>query len=135
MILEAKSIEVTTITGDQEIRRILQEEAALVVPAFACHYDGFANDVFSEYANPSILRPASVRKAKLRSELTAYFYNEDADASAVAHPPPADALLDFESVRCLPAAGDYYIGWTMYDRADAEENVTAWVGARQVAYV
>src|SRR5262249_21300816 len=79
MTVEEKSVEVTTITGDHEIQRILQQEAALVVPAFACQYDGFVNDVFSEYANPSILRPASVRKAQLRSELSAYFYNEDAD--------------------------------------------------------
>src|SRR5690242_1126425 len=132
MTVEEKLIEVTVISGEREIRHILQQEAALVLPAFACRYDGFVNDVFSEYANPSILRPPSVREAQLRSELFAYFYNEDADANAVAHPPAADVLFDFESVRCLPAAGEYYIGWTMYDRADAEENVTAWVGAHRV---
>jgi len=63
MTRQEELTEAITISGDRKIAWILAQEAAVSYPAFACSYDGFVNDVFSEYANPSILRPPSVRQA------------------------------------------------------------------------
>jgi hypothetical protein len=123
MAAEETLAEVTIVTGDAAIAQILKQQAALVIPAFAWRYDGFVNDVFSEYANPSILRPPSVRKAQLCSELSAYFYREDVDEQTAAQAPPMDERFDLRTVRCLPAAGNYYVGWTMYDDADVQKEI------------
>lgn len=125
---------VTIISGDREVAAIVKG-AALVFPALAGHYDGFMNDVSSEYANPSLVRPRSVRQAQLTSEVTVRFYCEDVDAQMLIQPRDEEALFDFTATRCLPGAGHYYVGWTMYDDADFEENLTAWVGVHKVAYV
>src|SRR4051794_28949067 len=135
MSLQEKLMDVTTISGDLEIAKIINEKAVFVFPALACHYDGFANDVFSEYANPSIVRPRSVRNAALSSTLTAYFYREDADTSSPPQPPYEKALFNSKTARFMPEYGEYHVGWTMYDEAGFDENVTAWVGANKVAYI
>lgn len=129
-----------TVVGDREIARILDQETVVSYPAIACRYDGFVDDVFSEYANPSIVRSPSVRQARIRSELSARFDGGEDRAEGpatgeISLPESEQVRHDFYQVRHLPRAGDYYIGWTMYDTAGAPENVTVWLGAQEVAYV
>ncbi|MGQ9555645.1 MAG: exo-rhamnogalacturonan lyase family protein [Anaerolineae bacterium] len=128
--------EVAVVTGDKEIVRLLAQEDAIVYPAYYCRYDGFANDVFSEYANPSIVRPASVRQARLQSRVDISFFHEAGDL-AWEHPLEGQERLYHSSVRArlFKEPGTYYVGWTMYDQAGGEEAITVWLGARKVAYV
>ena len=57
------------ISGDEAIERVLSQQGAVVMPASAFRLDGFVNDTFSEYVNPSIYRPASVCNAGISSNL------------------------------------------------------------------
>ena len=92
------------VSGDARIAGLLAD--AIVIPAFACkNLDGFVNDTFTEYANASVYRPASVRKARLVSELR-------------------------EVTR---AHGRFYLGFTMYATDRADEAIEIWFGHRQVA--
>ncbi len=136
MATKDASLGAVIIAGDRRIAGILSQEGSIVYPAYACRYDGFVNDVFSEYANPSVVRPASVRKARLVSELSATFSREAGDL-AYAHPLEGQERLFHTEVpaRLFEEAGTYYCGWTMYDQAGAEENLTVWLGARQIATV
>ena len=93
------------IADDRRIEGLLAREDTVVMAAYACRFDGFANDTFTEYANPSIHRPDSVRKAKLQSTISATIYQR----------------------------GWYYLGFTMYATAGAEEPMEIWVGHRQIA--
>ena len=93
------------ISGDERIQGLLQREDSVVVPAFSCRLDGFVNDTFSEYANPSVLRPSSVARARLESTLRNTVYQ----------------------------AGGYYLGFTMYTGAGFEESVEIWIGHRKMA--
>ena len=136
MEADSQLCEVVVVTGDDEIRRLLSHEGAIVYPAYCCRYDGFVNDVFSEYANPSIVRPRSVREARLQSVLEVSFFHEAGDLAAD-HPLEGHERLYHSSVpaRLFKEPGNYYVGWTMYDRAGEEEGVTVWLGARKVAHV
>jgi hypothetical protein len=133
---DSQLCEVIVVTGEDEIWRLLSHEGAIVYPAYCCRYDGFVNDVFSEYANPSIVRPRSVREAQLQSVLEVSFFHEAGDLAAD-HPLEGHERLYHSSVpaRLFKEPGSYYVGWTMYDRAGEEEGVTVWLGARKVAYV
>ena len=92
------------VSGDVRIDGLLAD--ATVRPAFACkHLDGFVNDTFTEYANASVYRPASVRKARL-----------------------ASLLREIARVK-----GPHYLGFTMYASAEYDEAIEMWVGHRQVA--
>ena len=92
------------ISGDARIAGLLAD--AVVIPAFACkNLDGFVNDTFTEYANASVYRPASVQKARLVSELR-------------------------EVIR---VRGRFYLGFTMYATARADEAIEIWFGHRLVA--
>ena len=93
------------VSGDARIADLLARERTIVIPAYACRLDGFVNDTFTEYANPSIYRPASVCRARLVSTLQ-------------------------EVVR---ATGNYYLGFTMYAAAGYDEPVEMWIGHRPVA--
>lgn len=127
---------VVVISGDREIACALSQEGAIIYPAYSCYYDGFVNDVMTEYANPSIYRPPSVRRARLQSQVSLRFERE-ADDLAFAHPMEGQERLFHSSIksRLFERPGTYYVGWTMYDQNGAEENLTVWLGPRQVAYV
>ena len=92
-----------TVSGDARIAGLLDD--AIVIPAFACRLDGFVNDTFTEYANASVYRPASVCKARLVSELR----------------------------DVIRVSGPFYLGFTMYATAGVDEAIEVWFGHRQVA--
>ena len=81
------------VSGDARIAQMLARDGTVVIPAYACRFDGFVNDTFTEYANPSIYRPASVCRARLVSTVQ-------------------------DVVR---ASGGYYLGFTMYTTAGHDE--------------
>ena len=93
------------VSGDERIETLLKQKDTVVQPAFACRFDGFVNDTFTEYANPSIYRPSSVCKAKLVSTIT-------------------------DTVR---NAGNYHLGFTMYTTAGQHEAIDIYIGHRHVA--
>ncbi|MBQ41915.1 MAG: hypothetical protein CME15_05600 [Gemmatimonadetes bacterium] len=93
------------VSGDDRIDRIVDSADTVAVPAFSCRLDGFVNDTFSEYANPSVYRPASVCRAGLVS-----------------------ILQDTARVR-----GSYCLGFTMYATAGVSEVIDLWIGHRRVA--
>ena len=93
------------VSGDDRIARIVDSADTVAVPAFSCRLDGFVNDTFSEYANPSVYRPASVCRAGLVS-----------------------ILQDTARVR-----GSYCLGFTMYATAGVSEVIDLWIGHRRVA--
>lgn len=136
MKTDDRPIDAISVVGDRFIRDILAQEGAIIYPAYACRYDGFVNDVFSEYTNPSVLRPNSVRRARLESSLTAIF-SQEANEKAHAHPLEGQERLFHSSIgaRLFSGAGTYYVGWTMYDVAGADENMTVWLGAHQLGRV
>ncbi len=94
-----------SLSGDARIERLLED--AVVIPAFTCRLDGFTNDTVTEYANASVIRPPSVCRAGLVSELR-------------------------DVVRSR-RRGRYYLGFTMYAAAGADEAVDIWIGHRCVA--
>jgi len=122
-------LDALTVTGDRIIAHILSEEGVVIYPAYSCRYDGFVNDVLTEYTNPSIFRPPSVRQARLQSQLTASF--------ALGCPLEGLQRPVAGSVGARPFSqpAECYVGWTMYDDADSEESLTVWLGARRVAHV
>jgi hypothetical protein len=93
------------ISGDGRIETLLKQKDTVVQPASSCRFDGFVNDTFTEYANPSIYRPASVCRAKLVSNIT-------------------DTIRD---------AGDSHLGFTMYTTAGQNEAIDVYIGHRHVA--
>jgi len=93
------------VSGDALIQKLLTQKGAVVIPAYACRLDGFVNDTFTEYANASIYRPASVCRARLVS-----------------------ALRD-----TVTPSGRFYLGFTMYTAAGYDEAVEVYIGHRQVA--
>ena len=93
------------VSGDARIAQLLAKPDNLVVPARACRLDGFVDDTFTEYADASIYRPSSVCQARLVSSLQ-------------------------DSVR---AKGAYYLAFTMYTAAGADESIDIWIGHRTVA--
>lgn len=96
--------EALSLSGDGRIGKLL--ENAVVIPAFACRrLDGFMNDTVTEYANASVIRPPSVRRAGLASELR----------------------------DVIRRRGRYYLGFTMYAGAGYDEAVDIWIGHRCVA--
>ncbi len=131
-----KSLGAVTVVGDKIIADILAQDGAVVYPAYSCRYDGFVNDVFTEYTNPSVYRPLSVQDAALQSELSVNFSGH-ADIRGASHPLAGQNLLYYGQAgeRLFTEPGEFYIGWTMYDKAGADENLTVWVGANKVAYV
>ena len=70
MARETDIPEALIVSGDAHIRKLLAQKDVVVMPAFACRFDGFVNDTFTEYRNPSIFRPASICQAQLVSSLT-----------------------------------------------------------------
>lgn len=92
-------------SGDERIETLLKQKDTVVQPAFSCRFDGFVNDTFTEYANPSIYRPTSVCRAKLVSTIT-------------------------DTVR---NAGNYHLGFTMYTTAGQNETIDIYIGHRHVA--
>jgi hypothetical protein len=95
------------ISGDDAIAQVLSQKDAVVMPASAFRLDGFVNDTFTEYVNPSIYRPASVCNAGIVSHL--------------------------QDVYQLGKTGGFYFGFTMYTTTGCEEPVEVWVGHTQVA--
>ena len=95
------------ISGDDAIERVLSQKGAMVMPASAFRLDGFVNDTFSEYVNPSIYRPTSVCNAGISSNL--------------------------QDVYQLSQTGGFYFGFTMYTTTGCEEPVEVWLGHTQVA--
>ena len=93
------------ISGDARIARELARKGAVVTPAYACRLDGFVNDTFTEYADSSVYRPASVCRAGLVSTL------QDT----------------------VSASGRYYLGFTLYAVAQGDEPIEIWIGHRPVA--
>jgi hypothetical protein len=93
------------VSGDQRVETLLKQKDTVVQPASSCRFDGFVNDTFTEYANPSIYRPASVCRAQLTSTIT-------------------DTIRD---------AGDYHLGFTMYTTAGQNEAIDVYIGHRLVA--
>ena len=93
------------VSGDALIQRLLRQKGAVVIPAYACRLDGFVNDTFTEYANASIYRPASVCRARLVSALRDTVY----------------------------PSGKFYLGFTMYTVAGYDEPIEVYIGHRQVA--
>jgi len=94
------------LSGDVRIAALLAREGAIVIPAYSCRLDGFVNDTFTEYANPSVFRPPSVCRARLVSTLQ-------------------------DVVR---TGGSYYLAFTMYTPVDRDEEIQVWIGHRQVAH-
>ena len=92
-------------SGDERIETLLKQNDTVVQPAFACRFDGFVNDTFTEYANPSIYRPTSVCRAKLVSTITDTIHN----------------------------AGNYHLGFTMYTTAGQNEAIDVYIGHHHVA--
>ncbi len=95
------------VSGDDRVQKILAQEDAVVVPAYAFFLDGFVKDTFTEYANPSIYRPPSVCSARLVSTLRDMYQFKE--------------------------TGTYYFGFTMYADAGYDEPVEVWIGHEQVA--
>ena len=93
------------VSGDDRIASIVDSADTVAVPAFSCRLDGFVNDTFSEYANPSVYRPASVCRAGLVS-----------------------ILQDTARGR-----GSYCLGFTMYTAAGVSEVIDLWIGASRPA--
>ena len=93
------------VSGDARIETLLSRKDTVVTPAYACRLDGFVNDTFTEYANASVYRPASVCRARLASTLS-------------------------DTVR---SSGGYCLGFTMYTAAGHDEPVAVYIGHRQVA--
>ncbi len=94
------------VSGDDRIQKLLDQEGAIVRPAYAVKMlDGFVNDTFTEYANPSIYRPNSVCQLKAVSTLE-------------------------EPAR---QAGSYTFGFTMHTAAGHDEAIEIWIGHQQVA--
>ncbi len=92
-------------SGDACIQKLLTRKDTEVIPAFACRLDGFVNDTFTEYANPSVYRPSSVCAARLVSTLE-------------------------DTVR---RAGEYYLAFSMYTTAGQQETIDIHIGHRCVA--
>lgn len=94
------------VSGLNQIQKLLEQEGAIIKPAYAVQMlDGFVNDTFTEYANPSIYRPNSVCRLKAVSTLK-------------------------EPAR---QAGNYTFGFTMYTTAGYDETIEIWIGHRQIA--
>jgi hypothetical protein len=93
------------LSGDSRIDELLAREDTHTLNAFACRLDGFVNDTFTEYANASVYRPASVCQARLVSHL-----------HDVIH-----------------VSGTYHLGFVAYVSAGVEEAVDIWIGHRRVA--
>lgn len=98
------------ITGDATIADILARPGVVVIPARSCNIDGFTDDVLTEYANPSIFRPPSVRRARLQSVISG-------------------------QGRLYHQHGQYYIGLTMYDTAGEEEEFAVWLGEQRIGTI
>lgn len=98
-------VDALVVSGDDRIETLLKQKDTVVQPAASCRFDGFVNDTFTEYANPSIYRPSSVCRAKLISTIT-------------------DTIRD---------AGSYHLGFTMYATAGQNEVVDVYIGHRHVA--
>lgn len=94
------------VSGDAHIERLLGARGVVVIPAQACRLDGFVNDTFTEYANSSVYRPASVCGARLVSTL------QDV----------------------IRASGNFYLGFTMYAEAGRDEPVEMRIGHLSVAH-
>jgi hypothetical protein len=93
------------VSGDARIDALLSQAGTVVQQAASCQLDGFVNDSFTEYANASVYRPASVCAARLISTLRNSFH----------------------------AAGDFYLAFTMYATAQAQEEIEVYIGHEQVA--
>jgi len=93
------------ISGDATLERLLAAKGVVVIPAHACRLDGFVYDTFTEYANPSIYRPASVCGARLVSTLQ----------------------------EVIGATGKYYLGFTMYTASGHDEPIDIRIGHLTVA--
>jgi hypothetical protein len=93
--------------GEATINAILRRPGVVVLSARSCYFDGFADDTHTEYANPSIYRTDSVRRAGLVSSVW------------------TGRLLDLHY-------GPYYVGVVMYDSAGDDEEMTVSIGARQL---
>ncbi|MDA0338003.1 MAG: hypothetical protein O2782_22770, partial [bacterium] len=93
------------VSGDARIARLLAPASTVVQHAASCQLDGFVNDTFTEYANPSVYRPASVCAARLISTMRYSFH----------------------------AAGDFYLAFTMYTTATAREAIDVYIGDEHVA--
>ena len=98
------------ITGDATIADILARLGVVVIPARSCNIDGFTDDVLTEYANPSVFRPPSVRRARLQSVIS------------------GQGQLHHQH-------GQYYIGLTMYDTAGEEEEFAVWLGEQRIGTI
>ena len=96
----ARVSQALVVSGDAHIERLLATRGVVVIPAHACRLDGFVNDTFTEYANPSVFRPPSVCGARLVSTLQ-------------------------EVVR---ASGRYYLGFTMYTSSGYDEPIDMQIG-------
>ena len=93
------------VSGDDRIDNLLTQKDTVITPALACRFDGFVNDTFTEYANPSIYRPSSVCRAKLVSTLS----------------------------HTIRESGNSYLGFTMYTTAGQNETIDIHIGHRHVA--
>jgi len=93
------------LSGDAHIARLLAQAGTVVQHAASCQLDGFVNDTFTEYANPSVYLPASVCAARLISTMRYSFH----------------------------AAGDFYLAFTMYATATASEAIGVYIGDKHVA--
>ena len=114
------------VSSDARIGKVLSQPGAKVIPASAYRLDGFVNDTFTEYANPSIYRPASVCAARTVSTVRASFYSRSNFSSFTGRtaPPGPDMFAD---------PGLYHLGFTMYTSARHDEAVDIWFGDRLVA--
>jgi len=92
---------VLRITGDRRIAEVLSRAGAIVQPAYSWRLDGFANDSFSGYPEPSIVRTPAVQQAQI--------------------------VCTLSSTLSVPA-GDYYFGLTMYRQSGTDENLTLDLG-------
>ena len=93
------------VSGDARIATLLDAEGTFVQHAYSCRLDGFVNDSFTEYANPSVYRPASVCRARLVSTIQ-YGFSQ---------------------------VGDCYLAFTMYATAGVSEPIAVHIGHEQVA--
>ena len=93
------------VSGNSKIAELLELHDTVVIPAYSCQLDGFVNDTFTEYANTSIYRPASVCRSRVVSTLRG-------------------------TNRC---PGKFRFGFTMYTTAGCDECIEIWIGHRKVA--
>ncbi len=94
------------VSGESMVYRILARPANIVVPASACNaMDGFVEDHFSEYRNPSVVRARLHRQNGVPS------------------------LLQIHN----SFAGSYYLGVAMLDSAAGAEPFELWLGNRKLA--